>query len=248
VARLPVFNAGPMLSVYAVMRFPRDIAKASALASWAICMNLNEASAAAIGPARLASIASEGARFAPWLKEMRENEYAGGAAGEVVKELLTLLAEEPKTASLDNALDIATAVASKARGETQTQMAVSKSSLRHYLSEFGPALHLWGAWRVRGARWLGDPSAGYSHEDDFEMFLCESECLLEILKQWDSKNKKRSDYLKVDFFRVAEDWRPPARRLGWPMTGVIPKITIDRVKMPDLPTLKKRGRPAAKSI
>jgi hypothetical protein len=248
---LPIFDAGPVASVYSVMRFPRDLDKASAMSSWIIAGRLDGTTAAIIGSADLtATIANGSARFAPWFKEKDDNEYAGYAVGAIVNSLLALRNENPKTASWDNAIDTVEAVASlarakEARASNKTHLPVSKSSLRHYLKEFAPVLHLWGAWRIRGACLRAIREVGYSHKDDFEMFLCESETILEQLRSWDAQkhDNSRSDYLKADFFQVEDGWRPPVRKPGWPMTGIVRVSMFDRSRSPELPPVKGPGRP-----
>jgi hypothetical protein len=247
---LPVFLAGPAMSVHAIMRFPGDMAKASAYASWRISMTMGDEPD---GSALTAKIRYEAAQFAPWHQERLESEYAGSQAGKVVTALLGLLIENRKTASLDQAVKAVAAYGAAQRARTAAeaagkralapaQKAVSEASLRKSLGEFAPVLHLWGAWGIRGARLVAYPSAGYSYEDDFEMFLDESEAILEALKKWDGEKKTRSVYLKADFFQVGEDWRPPVRRRGWPITGAVHKFTLDRERLPTWDAPKKRGR------
>jgi hypothetical protein len=229
-----------MLSVYAVMLFPDDMVKARGFASFALAKAMDPASAAAIGTKGLTGIANEATLFAPFLSEMRERRYAGDAIGATVAALFSLVVENPKTASWNHAVRIASETATGANAELPT----SEPSIRNYLQRFAPVLHLWGAWRIRGARWLGDPTVGYSHEDDVSMFLCEAEGLLEQLRRWDSDKATQSEYLKADFFRVAEGWRPPKPRPDWPLTGGVP----GRRLAPDVPRPSRRGRPARYSI
>ncbi len=242
---LPVFHGEPVASLWAIMRFPNDLEKADAFAAWHIAAGLGAIpDDPTIGREELRDIARGAARFAPWYQEVRQNEIAGGAVGAVVTALAALLVGDPGLASWNHAIEITSAnAASAALGNAP--IAISEPTLRGYMREFAAVLHLWGAWRIRGSHWCADAAVGYSALDDYQMFLCEAEAILEELLRWDGQKpeKSRSGYLKANFFQVDPDWRPPRRRPGWPLTGVVPAIALDLANARNIPTLKKSGRP-----
>jgi hypothetical protein len=250
VPTLPVFNDEPMASLLGVMRFPNDLEKAAAYASW--CMAKGSAmkpdDAVTIGIARILPILT--ARVSH--EESKRNEIAGTAAGEVVKTLFALIGGDPNVASWKHAINLTELVGARDRADAaraadtkprQKAPAVSHATLRKYLREFSPVLHLWGAWCIRGRRWNWDDSVGYSLPNDVDMFISESELLFRVLQRWDSAKTTRSKYLGGDVFRVADDWRPPLSRRGWPMTGALPLLKIDEVAVPEVADMKKSGRP-----
>jgi hypothetical protein len=260
VPKLPVFNDEPMASLLGVMRFPNDLEKAAAYASWCMAkgIKIKPNDAETIGIERILPILNGAARQAEWREESNRNEIAGTAAGEVVKTLFALIGGDPNVASWKHAIDLTEAAAARDRHKSagaaarsadtkqrQKAPAVSRATLRKYLLEFRPVLHLWGAWCIRERRWIWDDSVGYSLPDDVDMFISESELLFRVLQRWDSAKTPRSKYLSADVFRVADDWRPPLSRRGWPMTGALPLLKIDEVAVPEVADLKKSGRPRA---
>jgi hypothetical protein len=257
VPTLPVFNDEPMTSLLGVMRFPNDLEKAAAYASWCLANKIKPNDAATIGIERILPILIGTARQVGWHEEWSHKVIAGTAAGEVVKTLFALIGGNPNVASWKHAIDLTERAAVRDRHKSaaaapksadtkprQKAPAVSSATLRKYLLEFSPVLHLWGAWCIRGRRWMWDDSVGYSLPDDVDMFISESELLFRVLQRWDSAKTTQSKYLGGDVFRVAHDWRPPLSRRGWPRTGTLPLLKIDEVAVPEVANLKKSGRPA----
>jgi hypothetical protein len=254
---LPIFYRQPFPSLRAVMLFPSDMSKAEACAAWILmkaCAGRKDAAAAIeerqIGRDLLRELSYMALNHST--AEAERNAMVGGAVGAIVVALLALRGENPDTAGLDQALDIASTHASRStpRGRKRA-IPGGVSNLRSHLSEFASVAHIWGAWACRGHRWLTDESVDYSFQDDFGMFLAESEAILKELIRWDSDRheKARSKFLKADFFKVSEDWRPPKWRTGWPMTGVVPAFTLDRANAPHLPASRgPQGRPATKPL
>jgi hypothetical protein len=242
-ATSPVFHDEPLISIRAAMLFPNDMAKAENYAAWCLVKGSKgrASDVGAIGVDGLHKLALGALLHSPG--EADRKALAGAAVGAVVTALLALISDDPGLASWNSAVALASAHATKARGKTM--LATSPQTLRNYMSEFALVLHLWGAWRIRGARWRDDPSVKYTLPDDVQMFLLESETILERLRKLDYQQRhesSRSHYLMADSFQVAPSWEPPSRLPGWPNTGCVPAITLDRMAT-DLPALRKSGRP-----
>jgi hypothetical protein len=259
VPTLPVFNDEPMTSLLGVMRFPNDLKKAAAYASCCLAAKMTPDKAVTIGIARILPILNRTAQALR--EESNRNERAGTAAGEVVQVLWALISNYPGVASWHHATRLTEEAAVRACKEQTRRSAarrsphrrketpaVSSTMLRKYLREFSPVLHLWGAWCIRGRRWNWDDSVGYSLPNDVAMFLCEAETLFEQLQKWDTAKSPRSEYLAIDAFHPANDWRPPQRLDGWPMTGGICGLKIDEASVPEIANLKKSGRPRGNPV
>ncbi len=244
---LPVFHDEPISSLRAIMLFPNDLTKAANCAAWMMVEGSRNRSdaIAAIGVERLHQLALGAAQHSE--AEAEDSAAAGGAAGAVVRALFAMIGGNPDVASWEHAIRMSEFIGARERAKTKKSLAVSKATLRKYLAEFRTVLHLWGAWRIRGSRSLHDPSVGYLVPDDVRMFVAESELLLRQLRLWDASKTTRSTYLGGDFFRVADDWRPPLSRAGWPKTGVVPMLTIDDAIMRAV-AMNKAGRPRQKPL
>ena len=101
VPTLPVFNDEPMTSLLGVMRFPNDLEKAAAYASWCLAkgIEIKPNDAATIGIERILPILIGTARQVGWHEEWSHKVIAGTAAGEVVKTLFALIGGNPNVAS-----------------------------------------------------------------------------------------------------------------------------------------------------
>ena len=163
------------------------------------------------------------------------------AAGEVTKVLIALINSDPAAASWRNAVTQTEALVTRMRGKKQ--IAGSAMTLRSALKEFGPVLHLWAAWNLRGRRFRNDASVGYSFPDDVEMFRLEAQTLLHELREWDgAKNENaRSKYLR-NVFCEGPDWTEPTRQPNWPETGVIEKFIFAPDLIANPPPLRRRRR------
>jgi hypothetical protein len=150
-----------MTSLLGVMRFPNDLEKAAAYASWCLAkgIEIKPNDAATIDIERILPILNGTARQAVWHEESNRNEIAGTAAGEVVKTLFALIGGDPSVASWKHAINlmelaaardrVAAAARSADTKPRQKAPAVSRATLHKYLREFSPVLHLWGAYATR---------------------------------------------------------------------------------------------------
>lgn len=246
---IPIFNDEPLSSLMGVMRFPNDMEKAAAYASWRLAKGSKgrEEDATVIGASRMHRIAVGAAEHSQAFEETRRAEIGGAATGEVVKTLFALISSNPEVASWEHAIQIVEKAAARDRAKTRRSVAVSPTALRQYLAQFAKVLHFWGAWSIRGREWFQDASVGYSLPIDVEMFISEAEILSRILRQWDNGQTTKSKYLAGDTFGVGHDWRPPSSKEGWPRTGVLPVLQIDVTAVPELAKMRNAGRPRRKT-
>ena len=254
-ATLPVFHNEPMSSLRAIMLFPNDSKKAAACAAWMLVKG-SEGQSAAVevvgteGILHPLALAATDHSFA----EADQHAIAGNAVGEVAKALFALVNGDPANASWKHAISYVESCGERARygprAKGEPLVASSAATLRKYLKEFAPVLHLWGAWSIRERQWRHDASVGYSVPDDVKMFLCESEILLRELRKWDGSQHENSHsvYLQANAFQVADDWVPPPRLALWPRTGILPDISLDLTKMKKHPAMRKNGRPRANPV
>jgi len=254
VPTLPVFNDEPMTSLLGAMRFPNDLKKAAAYASWCLDNKIKPTDAATMGNEIILPILigawppSSSSRQAEWHEESNHKVIAGTAAGEAVKTLFALIGRDPNVASWKHAINLTELAAVWDRTAAARSTDIEPRDPAQIFARIQPRASPVGRLVHWGRRWNWDDSVGYSLPDDVDMFISESELLFRVLQHWDSAKTTRSKYLGGDFFRVAHDWRPPLSRRGWPRTGALPLLKIDEVAVPEVVDLKKSGRPRAKPV
>ena len=179
----------------------------------------------------LARIAMDGGER---LDDLGDRWRGGAVTGELFKTFFALWNTNASLASWNNAIKIATHVA--ARNRVRSARSVQWRERSRFLS----VAHLWGAWSIRERQFLPRPETGYSRCADFQCFLTEAEILRDWGQTWRPPRNKGEPPLPAEVWRVPEDWRPPARQLGWPMTGMIPDLIL-----PDelLAMVRPAGRP-----
>lgn len=168
------------------------------------------------------------------LDDLDDRWWAATATGQMFKTYFALSKTMPDLASWNNAGRLAEVIAAR---EKQSG---SRSALWDALRRFKAAAHLWGAWCIREGKFSASPEVGYELWDDFQCFLAEAEILRKWGQSWRAPRGKSEPPLPAEVWHVPRDWRPPERKPGWPMKGMIPKLTI-----PDelLAKLRKAGRP-----
>lgn len=160
--------------------------------------------------------------------------WAGTATGEMTKAYFILADTEPERASWNNAARLAEdAAARDDRPRSRNELWAAKR-------EFLPVAHLWGAWMIRGGCFGSDDGVGYDGWTDFQFFLAEAESLRYWGQNWRPRRDKAEPPLPAEVWTVPDDWRPPERQPGWPMTGVIPPMSFPAGL---LEGLRPAGRP-----
>src|SRR5262249_54488054 len=103
---------------------------------------------------------------------------------------------------------------------------VRRTTFRADLSEMRAVLHLWGAFALRGYRFLADPNVGYDGLDDLAAFMSEAMALRQQLCQWRDGRNKPDTLLAGDAFGPWIGWQPREPRTGWPDTGRLPAVSL----------------------
>jgi hypothetical protein len=220
---LPIFYGVPNLSLRAVMIFPNDLAKAKALVGWKLAggpLGAFGARGHFLPAAEIVDIAADAALFSDYSDEAKQNEWKGSAVGSVVTTLWVLIHQETKRASLERAIQRAEKLGIEHGCRT------SKSSLRAYLREFSPVLHLWGAWQLRKCRWFVDNAVGYTASIDARFFVAESLLFLRMLREWSERRAFPEDILSSAKFIGGMNWMPPEHVGGWPETGRLYPVLV----------------------
>lgn len=157
---------------------------------------------------------------------------AGTATGEMTKAYFILAETDEKRASWNKAVRLAEDAAGGRRRGARTQLWAARS-------RFLTVAHLWAAWAIRGWQFFPNSADGYDGWTDFQFFLAEAE----ILRDWGQNWRRRRNAeppLPAEAWSVPDDWRPPERRPGWPMTGAIPRMSLHADL---LAGLRPEGRP-----
>jgi hypothetical protein len=222
-SRLPIFYGVPNLSLEAVMIFPNDLAKAKAWVGWKLAggpLGAFRARGHFLPATEIVDIAADAALFSDYSDEAKQNEFKGSAVGTVVTALWVLIHQETKRASWERAIQRAEKLG------TEHGCRTGKSSLRAYLSEFSPVLHLLGAWQLRKCRWIVDNSVGYTAPIDASFFVAESRLLLGMLREWSERRAFSEKILSSTKFIGGMNWMPPEHVRGWPETGRIYPVLV----------------------
>jgi hypothetical protein len=248
VASIPIFYGDLESSLQAAMIFPCEPEKARIFAAWRIIARLR---ATLDGERRdLLAVALAANDFPFLYREAQKNIKDGARAGYVVALLWALIREDPRTASWDMAIEIASNYFKKHRSRSTT-----RALFRDCLSNFQPALHLLGAATTRQSSrqernlenvvlLISDPQSGYSREYDLLFFAAEAKELQGDLGRW---NKERlgspSEYINNDMFELDDFWNPPARLPAWPDTGRLKgSARIEAALIdPEMKAERKRG-------
>jgi hypothetical protein len=111
----------------------------------------------------------------------------------------------------------------------------SLSKLKTQLRLFAPVLHFWGAWHMRGSRFVADAS-------DLDTFMAEAADLLGGLRTWRDglavvSHKPELEYLAADEFGPWYGWRRP---------NAVALLAPPALAVSDLATLKGPGTPSRK--
>lgn len=167
------------------------------------------------------------------LDDLEKRRWGGRITGELIKIQFTIYMHDKKLASAENALKMLTDQASGGLSGT-------RSSFLKVKKQFSSVAHLWAAWRIREEKWFQDEAAGYDAQTDFLMFIAESEIVRNWATNWKPDRAKASTPLSGEFWTPPEGWRPPVRKKGWPLTGVIPRLTFLDA---EIPRSKPPGRP-----
>jgi hypothetical protein len=194
---IPIFYGDVPMSVRASMLFPADPEKARVLVGWAIAREPQ--ASANRGRDEVLAIARDAAAFAKMTKEVGEREYAGQAAGEVVKALFLMIAHEPHRAdaSLEWAMQAVDKVVDKSGGDHRTR-------LHEYLRLLRPALHLWVIRRL-------DESWPRTR-DEADALIERGEIVRVQLTAWNQGRRQPSQHLQGEFIAPYEGWRPQGLR------------------------------------
>ena len=171
------------------------------------------------------------------LDDLEERWWGGRATGEVFKTLFLLANTDPPLASWKHAIQIVeeTAKRNKVKG--------GRTKLLQARDRFLSVAHLWAARAIREGKSFQKPEAGYDASVDFQMFLAEAEILRHWGQTWRQPRAKSGPPLSPDVWRVPDGWESPARRSGWPKTGMIPRLTLSKELIAEL---KPAGRPRKK--
>lgn len=117
------------------------------------------------------------------------------------------------------------------------------SSFRKYLSTLRPALHLWGALRIRGGRLTTGVQEGYDGPTDCRAFVTEAMILLRELRQWREDRKYPDKSLAgEDFLGPWDGWYPAEG----PRTGRLHPLSIpqDMIPVRRSPGRRRKTTPA----
>jgi hypothetical protein len=100
-------------------------------------------------------------------------------------------------------------------------MEIGRASIWTYLRQMQPALHLWGAWVMRGGRFITDSDSGYDYYTDCGALMTEAMALLRELRLWRESTNDQDKLLTGEMIEPWSDWQPHQWRNGWPVTGVL---------------------------
>ncbi len=242
---LPMNHPEPLAATLGVMHYPgaegNDRAHAAAFAAQFVAAAVKSQGGTIDDMTAARLFRDAGVPLGEWETRARE----GQAVGEVVKVLLALWLRDQQYASWEKAMKIVREHAAPRTGGG------SRSRLMELKGRYLAVAHLWAAWQLREGRFTTDTEVGYDGYADFEAFIAESE----IIRKWgqalgplsfiDSGEEKTIDppdqpFFTGDMWKPPTDWRPCERQPHWPLTGVIPVITLPE-KM--LGGLRRAGRP-----
>src|SRR6516162_6909277 len=109
-----------------------------------------------------------------------------------------------------------------------------RTKLLQAKDRFLSVAHLWVARAIREGKSFQKPEAGSDASVDFQMFLAEAEILRHWGQTWRQPRAKSGPPLSPDVWRVPDGWESPARRSGWPKTGMIPRLTLSKELIAEL--------------
>jgi hypothetical protein len=238
VRELPIFHQEPVTSLHAVMVFPNDLKKAAAYAAWKLARYLHPAGHKL--PMNIVlEIARDAADFAPYYEEAKHNEFAGTAAGAVVKCLWAMICQDRKISSWEMAIRQAEDVGIGA------EQNASRALFRRHLRDFRPVLHLLRAWEIRGRRFLLDNVAqGYDINIDARNLVQEAETLRQQIQKWEAERPQGGSLMAGDdSYQMTPAWMPPEPKPSWPRAGGIPDLRFGAGAL-----VQTRGKPGRKKI
>lgn len=172
------------------------------------------------------------------LTDIQERWREALLVGEVFKVLFILAKNDADLASWSNAIKLVDLAGKRARSKG------ARTALWQLRRRYFSVAHLWAAWSIREGKFGALPAVGYSGYDDFQCFLTEAEILRDFGQNWRPRRAKSQPPLPADVYRVPNGWSPPARKAGWPYTGMIPDLTLPEEL---LAQLRPAGRPSAKN-
>jgi hypothetical protein len=243
----PIFHGEPATSLLAIMIFPNDVKKAKALAAWKLASGPLQdffALGYKLPMDAVLEIARGAADLARFFEEARRNEFAGTAAGTVVKCLWAMICQDRDQGL--NAASWETAIRIAEDEGTKVNLRTGRSSLWQHLKDFRSVLHLWGAYDIRNRRLISDSATqavGYSGHVDVQMLMQEAETLRQQIRIWE-ENRIQSSCLMSgdDVYCMSPAWTPPQPEPGWTKAGGIPRITFGAGV-----TVQSRGKPGRRA-
>ncbi len=231
---LPIFFGDIWSSVRALMAFPDDMVAAKSYAAQMVSRVMPSFMTAGndlTSTQRLELHEALDPRN-PSKDEIEDRVRMGTDVGEILFYLWGLICSQPESATVETA--IAMAVDYPRKGRTSG----GRSKFRSSLSIMAPVLHLLGAWQLRDARLHAGCADGYDGLTDLGAFMTEAMALRQALEKWDSDGRhiahqsRQSGYLARDFFGPWIGWQPHEHRPGWPLTGMIPALSIPADSIP----------------
>lgn len=241
---LPLDHPEPFAAVLGIMLYPKlneqDQARAFAAQYLAEPIRLLEEQGRYLSYPSLLQIAKDSG--VP-LRDLDKRWYNGTMTGQTFKIFFALSNTKPDCASWENAGRIIEVHAGL------NKVSGSRASIMKAKSDFHTVAHLWAAYEIRRENeffrgfqrpFRGDPEISYRDIDDFQSFLAEAEILRKWGRTWQRKAAKSEPPLPKDAWRVPDGWQPLERQPGWPLTGVIPDISVDQA---DLDRLHQSARP-----
>ena len=143
--------------------------------------------------------------------EIDDRRKKGLLAGDLLKVLFAIAADDPKRATWNTAARLLEHVTG-----------ASRALIYQARRDFLPAIHLWAAWQLRDRQIHSDASAAYSAADDVEVFLAEAMAMLQWATTFSPERAKARTVLRrdeCDFWTPPPQWNPPIAAANWPRDG-----------------------------
>lgn len=236
---IPLLHRDLFTSLWSVMHFPDDPARARGCAAFMLSQILGTAIAQGYeltpddSRAFFANVVSP-----PPTHVIAARQQSGTQVGDVVKTLWCLICEDPATASWKRAIQVVEDTAYLAGVPGQ------RATLKKHLRQFAPVLHLWGAWALRGREFKTDLDQGYTGVEDTTALLLEGMNLHLLLMNWSGERDRPDEsLLSWDVYAPGEDW-PLPDPVRWPGMGAIPIITLLPEFVPGVGRPGRRRKPS----
>jgi hypothetical protein len=187
-------------------------------------------------------------RAAKWLdpEEIKRRHKEGRIAGELLKLVFLISADDPAHASWRSAIRL-----------LEREVDERDRTIRKAKEKYRSVVHLWAAWLLRDEKFYKSELLGFRYSDDLQMFLCEAMALLRWAQRFVPTKSDGSARVGAEpildpnlelFWIPPRKWKPPVPQPSWPRDGRLPEVRLpdEWLKFVGAKPLPRRKKSAAR--